>query len=118
MMAVLRKGDGRVVASDVEMADSVVKQTLGLMFRKGISPGYAMVFDMRREQYIGIHMAFVFFSIDLVYLDRERRVVDIKRHLRPWIGIAFPRKRARYAIEMPAGTADRHQIREGDTLEW
>ncbi|HEY3274684.1 MAG TPA: DUF192 domain-containing protein [Methanocella sp.] len=117
-MAVLKKIDGTVVATDVELADSFLKMTLGLMFRKSIAPGYALVFDMHREQYIGIHMVFVPFSIDLVYLDREKRIVDIKHRLRAWIGLAYPKKRARYAIEMPAGTAAAHGLKEGDVLEW
>jgi uncharacterized membrane protein (UPF0127 family) len=117
-MAVLMKSDGTVVASEVEFADTLLKQAVGLMFRRQVPPGYAMVFDMRREQYISIHMMFVFFPIDLVYLDRDRRIVDIKRRLRSWIGVAIPKRPARYAIEMPAGTIDRYRLREGEELEW
>ncbi|OPY27987.1 MAG: hypothetical protein A4E28_01763 [Methanocella sp. PtaU1.Bin125] len=117
-MAVLRKGDGTVVASEVEMADTLLKQTIGLMFRKSIPSGYAMIFDMRREQYISIHMMFVFFPIDLVYLDRNRRIIDIKRHLRPWIGVAAAKKPARYAIELPDGTVEACGLKESETLEW
>jgi len=117
-MAVLRKSDGAVLASEVELADTLIRQAVGLMFRRTIPKGYAMIFDMRREQYISIHMAFVFFPIDLVYLDRDRRIVDIKRRLRPWTGLAFPKKPARYAIEMHAGAADEHRLKEGDVLEW
>ena len=107
-MAVLKKSDGTVVASDVEMADTLLKQAIGLMFRRQAPPGYAMIFDLRREQYISIHMVFVFFSIDLVYLDSEKRVVDIRR-LKPLIGLACSRKPARYAIEMPLALSRRYR---------
>ncbi len=103
-MAVLKKSDGTVVASEVEMADTMLQQAVGLMFKKRIPPGYAMIFDLRREQYVSIHMMFVFFPIDLVFLDRDRKIIDARRRLRPWIGLAFSRKPARYAIEMPAGS--------------
>ena len=62
-------------------------------------------------------MVFVFFSIDLVYLDSEKRVVDIRR-LKPLIGLACSRKPARYAIEMPAGSVEKVSLKVGDLLEW
>ena len=117
-MAVLKKSDGTVVASEVEMADTMLRQVVGLMFKKRIPPGYAMIFDLRREQYVSIHMMFVFFPIDLVYLDRDRRIVDVRRRLRPWTGIAVPKKPARYVIEMPAGGVDRYGLKAGEALDW
>ena len=119
-MAVLKKSAGTVVASDVELADTVLKKTTGVMFRRHLSPGFAMIFDMGMETRAGIaiHMMFVFVPIDVVYLDDRRTIVDIKRRVRPWIGLAYPRRRARYAIEMPAGAAAEHELKEGDRLEW
>jgi len=113
----LTKNDGTIIATSVELANTFVKQTIGLMFRKSIPEHYAMIFDMRREQYIGIHMLFVRFPIDLVYLDTDRQVIDIK-HLKCWTGIAFPSRPARYAIEMHAGTAERSGLQIGDVLNW
>ena len=113
----LRKSDGTIIATNVELARSLVKQLLGLMFRRSIPQSYTMIFDMRWEQYIGIHMLFVPFPIDLVYLDKDRQIVD-QRHLRAWIGLANSRKPARYALEMPAGTIERCGLNVGDILEW
>jgi|AGTN01.3.fsa_nt_gi Uncharacterized conserved protein len=120
MMGDLRRSDGTVVASDVEMADTVLKKITGVMFRRRLPPGFAMVFDMGREMRtnIAIHMVFVFVPIDVVYLDKSRTVVDIRHRLQPWIGIAIPKRRARYAIEIPAGAAEEHRLKEGDVLEW
>lgn len=112
--------DGVVIASEVELADTVLKKIIGVMFRRSLPQDFAMVFDMGREMRANsaIHMMFVFVSIDVVYLDDSRRIVDIKYRLRPWIGIAIPKRRARYAIEMPAGAAMEHGLKEGDVLEW
>ncbi len=119
-MATLKKGDGTVVATDIELADTVLKKTLGVMFRRRLPQGFAMIFDMGLESRAGIaiHMLFVFVPIDVVYLDRDRHIVDTKRHVRPWIGLAWPKKPARYAIEMPSGAADAHELKEGDQLTW
>lgn len=116
-MMTLRKEDGTVVAETVEPANSILKMALGLMFRGSIPASYAMIFDLRREQYAGIHMLFVRFPIDLAYLDKDRQIVDL-RHLRAWIGIAYPKRPARYAIEMPAGTIERAGLKRGDRLDW
>ncbi len=113
----LRKSDGTIIATNIELASSLVKQLVGLMFRRSIPQSYAMVFDMRWEQYIGIHMLFVPFPIDLAYLDKNRQIVDL-RNLRAWIGISNSRKPARYAIEMPAGTIKQFELKTGDVLDW
>lgn len=120
VMAVLRKSDGTAVASDVEMADTLFRKITGVMFRRRLPPGFAMIFDMGREMRgdITIHMVFVFVPIDVVFLDRNRTIVDIKRRLRPFVGLAIPKNRARYAIELPAGAADGVALREGDQLTW
>jgi uncharacterized protein len=119
-MGVLTKRDGTVVATEVEMADSVLKKTMGVMFRRHLPPGFAMIFDMGMESRLGIaiHMVFVFVSIDIVFLDRTRTIVDIKHRLRPWIGVALPKKPARYAIELPAGAARQYDMKVGDMLVW
>jgi uncharacterized membrane protein (UPF0127 family) len=119
-MAVLRKSDGTVIASNVEMADSLFRKVTGVMFRRHLPPDFAMIFDMGREMRadIAIHMMFVFVPIDVIFLDKTRTIVDIKRRLRPFIGLAIPKKRARYAIELPAGTADAIALRAGDQLTW
>ncbi len=114
------KSDGTVVASEVELADTYLKKTVGVMFRRHLPQGFAMIFDMGLEMRAGIaiHMLFVFVSIDIVYLDRDRRIVDIKRRVLPWIGLAWPKKPARYAIELPAGAAGEHGLKEGEVLQW
>ncbi len=109
-------GDGRAVSADVEVADTYVRKAVGLMFRKSFSG--ALVFDMGRETYDGIHMLFVRFPIDVVFLDSERRIVDLKVNLRPWLGTAFPKSRFRYAIELPAGAVVKFRLKIGDKLDW
>lgn len=113
----LRKMDGTIVAANVELARSIVKQLLGLMFRRTMPEDFALILDLRWEQYIGIHMLFVLFPIDLAFLDGNRQIVDL-RHLRPWIGVARSRRPARFAIELPVGTIGRAGLKVGDSLEW
>jgi uncharacterized membrane protein (UPF0127 family) len=64
----------------------------------------------------GIHMMFMRFPIDAVFVDKKGKVVKTYRRLRPWIGIVPFVWRADKVAELPAGAIDRHGIREGDQL--
>lgn len=112
------KKDGTIVARNIEFASTLFRQVLGLMFRKSIPGDYAMIFDVIWEQYVDIHMLFVRFPIDLVYLDRNKHIVDIRPGLKPWVGFGIPRSPARYIIELPAGTVERTALKVGETLTW
>lgn len=107
----VRTEDGETLADDVEVADGFVSRAVGLMFRRSVPDGYALVFEFSRERRVGLHMLFVPFPIDAVFLDPDGRVVSLRR-LRPWLGYAS--ERAETVVELPAGAAD--GIKEGDVL--
>jgi uncharacterized protein len=73
---------------------------------------------MGYNSYDGIHMLFVRFPMDVVFLSPDRKVVDLKSNLRPWIGSAFPHSRFRYVIEIPAGTIEKTALKADDLLSW
>lgn len=62
----------------------------------------------------GVHTMFMKFPIDVLYLDRAKRVRKIRRNLRPWRLSAC--LVARSVLELPAGTADRSSTTVGDQL--
>jgi uncharacterized membrane protein (UPF0127 family) len=107
----------RKLAENVRVASGFFGRFMGLMFERRKHFDYALVFDFGTEKRAGasIHMLFVFFPIDAVYLDSSQKVVDIAR-LTPFSLNYTPKRKARFLIEMPAGTAGR--IKEGDELEW
>jgi len=107
----VRTTDGEVIADEVEVADGFVSRALGLMLRRSVPDGYALVFEFGRERRVGLHMVFVPFPIDAVFLDSDNRVVSV-RSLRPWLGYAS--ERATTVLELPAGAAD--GVEEGDRL--
>lgn len=82
----------------------------GLLGRDGLDPGGGMLLDSAPS----VHMFFMRFPIDVVFLDRNWTVVGIRHGLRPW-QVAGAR-RAVAALELPAGTAAAKGIVEGDVL--
>jgi uncharacterized membrane protein (UPF0127 family) len=72
-----------------------------------------MLFVFSRERHLDIHMLFVFFSIDAIWLDQAGYVVKIVRELQPFTSFVEGAV-ATYLLEVDAGVAD--NVRVGDKL--
>ena len=92
----------QVLAGEIEIADSFLQQARGLMFRRSLAEDSALVFQFDGEAKRDVHMLFVPFAIDALWVV-ENKVVATKR-LKPWIGLG--RAAADTLIELPAGAAD------------
>lgn len=101
---------GGIVASRVHGAFDSASRKKGLLGRDGLDDGEAIVIAPCNA----IHMFSMRFAIDVVYLDREGRVVRTKASLKPWRVDASLRAFA--VVELPAGTIARVGIRQGDQL--
>jgi len=85
----------------------------GLLGRKGLEPGEGLMITKTGS----IHTAFMAFSIDAVFLDRELRVRRVVAGIRPF-RVAFGRRGAKQVLELAAGEAARAGITEGLRLQW
>jgi len=108
----LTKSDGTVVAQPLEVASNVFTQGMGLMFRRAIPAGGGLLI----YHCSGIHMMFMRFPIDAVFLDKSNTVVQVSHRLLPWIGLIPFVWRADRVAELPAGTARRLHLERGDRL--
>lgn len=90
---------------------SLWKKGLGLMFRFS-PPNYGVIFPFTPPQRAMIHMWFVFFPLDIFWLD-EKGVVLEQRTLYPWT-VHTPSALSSYVIELPAGTLLRTNTKVGD----
>ena len=102
--------DGRVVCERCEVPKRAFGRARGLLGRDGLEPGGGMLIDGAGS----VHMFFMRFPIDVVFLDRDRTVVGVRHRLRPW-RVAGAR-RAVAALELPAGGAAEAGIEMGDAL--
>lgn len=105
---------GVVVAEDAEIADSLWSRFRGLMMRSPASfgPGTGLLIDPCSS----IHMFFMRFPIDVLYVDRNDRVVRVQRGIKPWRVGPLHTKGARYVVELPAGTIDKTGTQVGDHI--
>ena len=91
--------DGIVIAQEVEEARSFLKRLKGLMFRAEMKLGTAMLLAPCPQ----IHTCFMRFSIDVLFLDKEGKIVRVIENMNPW-RLSPIVCHAVQTLEMPAGT--------------
>jgi uncharacterized protein len=102
--------DGTVVCERCEVPKSAFGRARGLLGRDGLEPGEGMLIDRAGS----VHMFFMRFAIDVVFLSRDRTVVGLKHGLRPW-RLAGARG-AVASLELSAGRAAEAGVEKGDRL--
>ena len=102
--------DGRAVCERCVVADTPVSRARGLLGRTELPPGEGLLLRPASS----IHMFFMRFPIDAVFLDRELAVVKVVPDLKPW-RVAGARG-AKAVLELAAGEAERRGITPGDRL--
>jgi len=98
------------LASDVETADSFVSRARGLMFRRSVPEGYALVFEFDGRGRRDVHMVFVPFPIDVLWLVDGR--VERVETLPAWRGLGAAD--ADRLVELPADAAS--DVEVGDAV--
>ncbi|GAC1688483.1 MAG: DUF192 domain-containing protein [Candidatus Dormibacteraceae bacterium] len=103
---------GKVLAEELEVANSMVALTAGLMFRKTLEPGHGMWLNPCN----GIHMMFMNFAVDAVFLDSGNRVRKVYRKLPAWYGVVWVVWGAHSVLELPPGSTADIDLRRGDQI--
>jgi uncharacterized protein len=103
---------GTVLAGELELATSLVALTAGLMFRRTLEPGCGLWLNPCN----GIHMMFMRFPIDAVFLDSRERVRKVYRRLPQWWGVVWFVWGARSVLELPAGSTAEMDLKRGDQI--
>lgn len=78
---------------------SFLSKINGLMFKRVLPRNQALLIPSESAR---IHTFFMRFSIDVFWLDKDLRVVDLERNVRPWRPLICPRKKASYILEVPS----------------
>lgn len=102
------------MAKNIEVCRTLTSQMFGLMFRSRIPADYAMIFVMKKPTSIGIHMLFMRFPIDVIFLNEEKIIVAMA-HLLPWTGHKAM-KNIKYIIETNPGAIERYGFSIGGQI--
>ena len=91
----------------VYVADSFWHRLRGLMLRK--RSFLPMGTGLLLAPCSSIHMMFMRFAIDVVYIDKEYHVLKCVKNVRPWLGLsACWQKDAWATLELPQGTIEQY----------
>lgn len=101
-----------MLADRPEFAETIWTRLRGLLGRDGLAEGEALYLAPCPQ----VHMFFMRFAIDVVFVDRGHVVVAVVEELAPWKISAF-HGGAHAAIELPAGTLAAKPVAVGDQLE-
>ena len=106
---------GEILALDVELANTFWGRLRGLMFRRRFPHGRALLFKFRKPGRHSVHMFFVRFPIDLIYLNSDFKVVELRARLKPW-RVYRPKTAVSHLVELPAGTIARSGVGIGHKI--
>jgi uncharacterized protein len=101
------KTDKKTITKKYLICTSYFSKALGLMFSKKKN----LIFTFEKEKKISLHMLFVFFPIWAVYLNKNKKVTQIKK-LSPFISTTSGK--AKFILEL----IKKPKIKIGDILDW
>ena len=103
---------GKVLAQQLEMPGTFMGRGIGLMFRRTLEPGRGMWINPCN----GIHMMFMNFPIDAVFLDSKERVRKVYPKVPAWYGGVWFVWGAQSVLELPPGSTTGLDLQKGDQI--
>ena len=106
----LTRSDGQAVCERCLLAETPLARAKGLLGRNSLEQDEGILLRPASS----IHMCFMRFPIDAVFVDRELEVVRVVENLKPWRVAAA--RGAHAVVELAAGETARLGLRPGDRL--
>lgn len=105
-----------------ELAITEKQRQMGLMFRPGMREDQGMLFIFEEEGYYSFWMKNMCFSLDIIWLNTERRIVHIEENVPPCLNDPCdsyaPLLPACYVLELVSGSVKKHHLKLGDRLDF
>lgn len=115
--------DGMEVRVDVEIVDTEEERAQGLMYRESMGTYSGMLFVFEEEANNSFWMKNTKISLDLIFLNQEKIIIDIIENAQPCIeGHICPSLRPQfeymYCLEVNSGFVEENRVEVGDSVEW
>lgn len=112
-MKILNSTQNTIIADNGRMADNFMARLVGLLNQSQIVPGEALVISPCQQ----IHMFFMKFSIDVIFVNNSDIVVGLVENIQPFAMSPIIRNSYR-AIEVPSGTISQSRTCMGDAIQF
>ena len=112
MVAILNTTKNTVIAQKGTVANTFLSRMVGLLNKKSLLLDEALIITKCQS----IHMFFMRFSIDVIFVDKNNYVVGLVERIKPFrlSPIFF---RSNYSIEIPEGKIVQTKTSIGDKIE-
>jgi len=114
--------DGKTIRVDV--VDTPLERERGLMFRRKLPKDYGMLFVFPREESMNFWMKNTLVPLDIVFIHADKTVqrvhgeVKASKESTPDDKVALAPGTGQYVLELTAGAAARHKLKEGDAFRF
>lgn len=115
-----RKGTKeKIVQIDIEIADNPDEIVTGLMYRHFMPDKVGMLFIFKKNQSLAFWMKNTYIPLDIIFVDENMQVVNIKKNTKPLSEKLIPSIRdSMYVVEVNAGFCDKYGVKIGDHLSY
>lgn len=108
----------QTIVDNFIICNSHLSKARGLMFRrKKYIKNNSLIFIFKKQRIMDMHMFFVFYPIDILFLDANKKITEIKKKFLPFT-VYSSKKSAKYVIELPKGSIEQKDISVNDELTW
>ncbi len=112
-MHISNQTKGTTVADHATRADGFLARGRGLMMTPPLPEGSGLVLDPCGS----IHMFFMRYPLDILFLDKAGSVVFMYNGIKPWrVGRVV--RHAKMAVELPEGSIDKSNTELGDKINF
>src|SRR3989338_8512017 len=92
---ITKKANRQIISQKETVCNTIYSQICGLMFRKKQN----LIMTFKEEKRISLHMFFVFYPIDVLLLNKNKEIIEIKRNFKPFTSWSSKEK-GKYVVEL------------------
>jgi len=113
---IINSSKKKILAKKCKECKSILSKARGLMFSFPIK-NKGLIFFFEKEKQIDLHMFFVFYPIDLIFLDKSKKIIEMREKFMPFT-FYISKKKAKYLLELPARTIKKSNSEIDDEIRW
>lgn len=108
-----------ITTLDIEFAETEYETQTGIMYRSQMKQNQAMLFIFKDEQPRSFYMKNTQIPLDIIYLNKDKKVVSIQKNAQPLNESSLPSNfPAQFVLEVNAGLSDQWNLAANDSISF